>query len=62
MDGRELVACLAEFQPSVKAFYVSGYIDHRAVTPGLAEVGYGHLPKPFKNEELNRAVREALDV
>ena len=62
MGGRELVERMREFQPHVRALYVSGYapsdIDqHSAPAPDAP-----YLQKPFTGRALTRAVRAALDA
>ncbi len=58
MGGRALIEALREKRPELRALFVSGY------PADLASFGDGDrlLRKPFRAEDLRRAVREALDA
>ncbi|HUB12203.1 MAG TPA: response regulator [Acetobacteraceae bacterium] len=58
MNGRELMAAVAERRPGLPVLLVTGYADDRT----LAALGHERLVlKPFRHEELARKVRMALN-
>ena len=60
MGGREAIKQLLELDPNVKAIVSSGY----SLDPVMAnhrEHGFcGVIPKPYRSEELIRALKEAI--
>lgn len=58
MDGREALGAMRALRPGLKAILCSGF-DERDALPGSAE-GASFLQKPYRLEELRRALREAL--
>jgi hypothetical protein len=60
LGGKALVRALRETNPSLRALFVSGHLEH-ASDPGALDEGERLLRKPFPLEGLRRAVREILD-
>ena len=61
MNGRELATAAAEFCPTTKVLYMSGFADHAIVHDGILEAGLAFMPKPLTFDSLSRKVREVLD-
>ncbi|MEJ0018348.1 MAG: PAS domain S-box protein [Acetobacteraceae bacterium] len=59
MDGRDLAHSAVARRPSLRILLTSGFPDARSV--GTARTGGRLLSKPYRKEELRRAVREVLD-
>jgi two-component system, cell cycle sensor histidine kinase and response regulator CckA len=59
--GRALVEALRVDHPDLKALFMSGHGAEALAPPGVANGNVRVLPKPFRLEDLARAVREALD-
>lgn len=60
--GLALVEALRAGRPGLKALFMSGHGAEARVPTGLADGEVRVLPKPFRLEDLARAVREALDA
>jgi PAS domain S-box-containing protein len=60
MDGRELAQAATVRRPLLRILLTSGFPDPRWSGSGLHQ-GRRLLSKPYRREELRRAVREALD-
>ena len=64
MNGRALAECMNQRYPGVPIIFVSGYPASRELVAGLTargfENGYSYLQKPFKPQELLRAIATAL--
>ncbi len=64
LNGHALAGQLTARRPGLRVLYISGHGEHVALDGGAAAGGPAEfmlLPKPFRGEELTRAVREALD-
>jgi len=61
MSGRKLAARIAERRPEARILYMSGYTDDAMDRHGVSEQPIRLVPKPFRPNELLRAVRETLD-
>ncbi len=61
-NGPSLARQLRAAHPGMRVLYVSGYTQGTAVRHGMVEGGSPLLSKPFRPEELARAVREVLDA
>ncbi len=62
MNGCELVGRLLERHPEMQVLYISGHGEHAVLEQAAnASDGFALLSKPFRADELARAVREALD-
>ena len=61
MGGPDLVRALRSDYPEFPVVMVSGYTDRELVTYGASELNVPFLPKPFRADDLLRAVRKALD-
>ena len=59
LDGYELAAAVGERAPELKVIFVSGYTSEAARLE-LRDDRFAFLQKPFKLEELEAKVREAL--
>ena len=61
-DGTQLAATLRDGQPGLRVLYMSGYaqepVTHRAARETYTDI----LPKPFRAQDLARAVRQVLDL
>ncbi|MHB0980066.1 MAG: hybrid sensor histidine kinase/response regulator [Thermoleophilia bacterium] len=60
LRGEELWARLREVHPDVKALFMSGYPADDGVRSMIESGALAFLAKPFSNEQLLRAVREAI--
>jgi PAS domain S-box-containing protein len=60
MDGRDLARVAAARRPLLRTLLTSGFPDARWGS-GTPRTGGRLLSKPYRKEELRRAVREALD-
>jgi len=64
MNGRALAECMNQRYPGVPIIFVSAYPASRELVKGLTargfENGYTYLQKPFKPEELLRAIATAF--
>jgi PAS domain S-box-containing protein len=61
MDGRDLARAVARRRPLIKVLLTSGFPDVRLPGSGSRSPGSRLLIKPYRKEELLRAVREAID-
>ena len=62
MDGHDLSKRLREIKPSLKVFYMSGYVDDPATMEAMAQPGIFFLSKPFSSEEFTRKLAAALQA
>jgi len=62
LGGADLAIQLASLRPEMRVLYMSGYTDGAISRQGVLQEGSVLLEKPFTNDRLARAVREALDV
>jgi CheY-like chemotaxis protein len=60
MDGRDLARIAAARRPSLRTLLTSGFPDARWSSTA-SRTGNRLLSKPYRKEELRRAVREVLD-
>jgi len=60
MDGMELLSKIKHLSPGTLVILVSAYADDAMYWETLERGGENLLTKPFRNEELLRAVQEAL--
>jgi PAS domain S-box-containing protein len=60
MDGRDLARVAVACRPSLRVLLTSGFPDARWGSPA-SRTGRRLLIKPYRKEELRRAVREVLD-
>ncbi len=61
MDGRDLARVAMRRRPQMKVLLTSGFPDARFPGPGSRSPGSRLLSKPYRKEELLRAVREVID-
>jgi len=61
MSGRELAIRFAEWRPSMKALFISGYTDNGISSQDVVDSGVSFLQKPFTPSQLAGKVREVLD-
>jgi CheY-like chemotaxis protein len=61
MDGRDLARAAVLRRPLINVLLTSGFPDARLPGPGSRSAGSRLLIKPYRKEELLRAVREAID-
>jgi CheY-like chemotaxis protein len=62
MGGRETLQRLLEIDPSLRAIVSSGYSTDPVVANYRAHGFCGSLPKPYRLEQLSRALDAALEV
>lgn len=62
MSGFRFVEILAEFQPVVRALYISGYEKEEVEWSGVPGAVKAFLPKPIPIGRLTEAVRQTLDA
>lgn len=60
MNGRELAQTLTSVQPGLRVLFTSGYTSDQALRRQVESEGGELLKKPFAPQELDRAVRRAL--
>lgn len=61
MDGRMAMEQLKELDPQVRAVAISGYL-HDYDTRSLLELGFmAVIPKPFKIDDLQEAIKKVLN-
>jgi CheY-like chemotaxis protein len=61
MDGRDLARESVQLRPLINVLLTSGFPDARLPGPGSRSPGSRLLIKPYRKDELLRAVREAID-
>ena len=61
MDGRELARAAVARRPLLKTLLTSGFPDARLSATGTPTAGNRLLSKPYRKDELRRAVRDAID-
>ena len=61
MDGRELAHAAVAHRPALKVLLTSGFPEVRNSGSGARAQGNRLLIKPYRKDELRRAVREVLD-
>jgi CheY-like chemotaxis protein len=61
MDGRELAQSAVAHRPTLKVLLTSGFPEIRSGGSGARAAGNRLLTKPYRKDELRRAVREVLD-
>jgi CheY-like chemotaxis protein len=62
MTGPQLARVLLAARPRLPVLYMSGYTDTAMLSQGWLEAGTHFMQKPFTPAQLQRQVREALDV
>jgi len=62
VNGKELSLGVLRARPAIKVLYMSGYSGETFAHKGVLEPGTRLLQKPFTQDMLLRAVREALDA
>ena len=64
MNGCALAACMNAHRPNVPIMFISGYPESKQIVAGLTARGFAHgytyLKKPFRSEELLRAIQTAF--
>ncbi|OOG23690.1 hypothetical protein B1C78_10410 [Thioalkalivibrio denitrificans] len=61
MNGRELADAARALHPDIRVLYTSGYTQNAIVHQGRLDTGVLLLAKPYRQADLARKVREALD-
>jgi PAS domain S-box-containing protein len=61
MNGRQLVEEALKRRPSLKTLYTSGYTENAIVHHGRLDSGVLLLAKPYRQSDLARMIRMALD-
>ena len=62
LGGADLARQLVSLRPEMRVLYMSGYTNGAMSRQGVLQEGSALLEKPFTNDRLARAVREALDA
>ncbi|QOC23018.1 PAS domain S-box protein [Wenzhouxiangella sp. AB-CW3] len=60
MSGRDLAEVAMEKHPDVKVLYTSGYTENAIVHHGRLDPGVHMLSKPWRRDQLARALQEVL--
>jgi PAS domain S-box-containing protein len=61
LNGRQLAEEMAKRRPSLKVLFTSGYTENAIIHHGRLDAGVLLLAKPYRNVELARMLRSALD-
>jgi PAS domain S-box-containing protein len=61
MNGRQLATEIKKLKPRAKVLYTSGYNENVIVHHGRLDPDIELLPKPYRNSELARKIRDVLD-
>jgi len=61
MHGRDVAREITRLMPGIKVLYMSGYAENSILHQGRLDPGVRLLMKPYRQETLAHAVREALD-
>ena len=61
MHGRDVAREVARLMPGIKVLYMSGYAENSIIHQGRLDPGVRLLMKPYRQEALAQAVRDALD-
>jgi len=62
LGGGDLVKQVRALRPGLRVLYMSGYTAGVVTRQGVLDAGDRMLDKPFTDEQLSRAVRQALDA
>ncbi|HMA51429.1 MAG TPA: response regulator [Magnetospirillaceae bacterium] len=62
LNGRQLAEALHELQPSLPVIYTSGYTENAIVHHGRLDEGVTLLSKPYRADQLARAISDALQA
>jgi PAS domain S-box-containing protein len=62
MNGRQLAEEMAKRRASLKVLFTSGYTENAIIHHGRLDPGVLLLTKPYRNVELARMLRSALDA
>jgi signal transduction histidine kinase/CheY-like chemotaxis protein len=61
MSGRELADAALQLRPALPVLFTSGYTENAVVHHGRLDPGVMLLQKPYRRDDLARAVRAALE-
>jgi PAS domain S-box-containing protein len=61
LNGRQLAGEMAKRRPSLKVLFTSGYTENAIIHHGRLDPGVLLLAKPYRNAELARMLRSALE-
>ena len=62
MGGRALAERILERDPTTRVLFISGYTADERLEELMARPGIAFLAKPFTARQLQRAVRQLLDI
>jgi signal transduction histidine kinase/ActR/RegA family two-component response regulator len=62
LSGRELADAVQQLRPGLPVLFTSGYTENAIVHHGRLDPGVLLLSKPYRHQDLARAVRSALDA
>ena len=62
LNGKELADAVAHRRPETKVLFMSGYSEDAIVHGGRLDPGVHLLTKPFRKDDLARAIRDRLDA
>jgi CheY-like chemotaxis protein len=62
MNGRQLADEALRRRPSLKVLFTSGYTENTVIHYGRLDAGVLLLAKPYRNADLARMIRSALDA
>ncbi len=60
MNGRQLAEAARQLRPDLKVLFITGYLDHPALTPASLSEGMQVLLKPFSIEKLAQALHSMI--
>jgi CheY-like chemotaxis protein len=61
MDGGQVYVALKAIDPSIKAFFCTGYVSDQLIASLLEEEKLRAIAKPFRPDQFLRTVREVIE-
>jgi FixJ family two-component response regulator len=60
LNGRQVYEQIKSIRPGIKVVFMSGYTDDVIANHGILEKGVLLINKPFKAQDLNKVIHDAL--